>query len=225
MCGLNGYFLKNKNNSKKIDLISANKKLSHRGPDSNGTYYSSDNKLGLGHTRLSILDTTSSGNQPMISKCKRYSIVFNGEIYNFKELNNFLLNKSEIFYSISKSDTEVILNLYSYCKQNNKSSKYFLSKLKGIFSLAIWDNYLEKLTLARDSFGVKPLYYCENENGFFFSSEIKIFSEFGIKIKEIDYESINNLESGDIALIGVTTINQSSYFSQTYSRYIAIKVD
>lgn len=192
MCGVNGYYLKEINNIKEINLNEANNKLSHRGPDNKGVYYAKKKLLGLGHTRLSIQDISSKGNQPMISECKRFVTVFNGEIYNFKEIKKFLFNKSKNFSLSSRSDTEILLKYYSYCDKNNKSIKYFFSKLIGIFSLAIWDNKLNKLVLARDSFGVKPLYYSYNKKGIFFSSEIKSLSEFGIDFKELDYQSINH---------------------------------
>ena len=86
MCGINGFYLKKKEGSDSINLEKANQILKHRGPDFHNVYYDCEKKLGLGHTRLSIQDLNTVANQPMISNCKRFVIVFNGEIYNFKEL-------------------------------------------------------------------------------------------------------------------------------------------
>ena len=191
MCGINGYYLKNSKDVFITDLEGANNKLKHRGPDNEGVYFNKEELIGLGHTRLSIQDVTQNANQPMVSNCKNVVITFNGEIYNFKELKSFLLNNSEEFVFKSSSDTEVVLNLFLYCDQENKSISYFLSKLKGIFSLAIWNNDSQELLIARDSYGVKPLYFSDNDNGFFFSSEIKAMPKLGVKIKDIDFVALN----------------------------------
>ena len=159
MCGINGYYLSQNTTDENIFLEKANHKLRHRGPNNQGVYLESNHLLGLGHTRLSIQDLSNHANQPMISSCKRYVIVFNGEIYNFKKIQKFLTNKNQNIIYRSKSDTEVVLNLFSFCNQENKSKQYFLSKLKGIFALAIWDIQKQELFIARDSFGVKPLYF------------------------------------------------------------------
>ena len=138
----------------------------HRGPDGHGTYLNKGNNIGLGHTRLSIIDITSSGHQPMLSDDNEVIITFNGEIYNYKALRDSLIANGFSFKS--SSDTEVLLKLYLF------HGERFLSKLDGIFALAIWDNRNKELILARDAIGVKPLYYTINEKGEFgFASEIK----------------------------------------------------
>ncbi len=133
MWGINGFYLSRNPLIKEIDLEKSNKKLEHRGPDNQGVFYSRDKFLGLGHTRLSILDRSSLGNQPMKSECSKYVISFNGKIYNFIELKKFLLNNSEQIIFNSNSDTKVILNFFIFCKLNKKSNSFFLKKLKGIF--------------------------------------------------------------------------------------------
>ena len=162
MCGITGYY--DSSNS----ITSLNQSLNliqHRGPDDGGTYVNNSSKIGLGHRRLSIIDTSTSGHQPMLDSKEKIVLVFNGEIYNFKKLKTDLIKEGFTFKS--DSDTEVLLNLYI------SKGTQMLSQLNGIFSFAIWDENLQQLFLARDSFGVKPLYYSISENNFCFSSEIK----------------------------------------------------
>lgn len=154
--------------------------ISHRGPDSQD-YYCQDNIL-LGHTRLSIQDISANGNQPMFSSDGRYVIIFNGEIYNHQDIRNEYL--SDVFFK-STGDTETVL--YAYIKLGEN----FFSLLNGIFSFAIFDRSTEDLIIARDHFGVKPLYIYQDENKLIFSSELKSFLNFDIK-KEIDYKGIFN---------------------------------
>lgn len=138
-------------------------KMSHRGPD-----YLSFSRMGnvhLAHARLSIIDLSADSNQPMWDLQSRASIVFNGEIYNYRELRKELEEKGVKFRS--QGDAEVLLNLY--LEDGDKC----LSKLSGIFSFAIWDTRSEELFVARDNYGVKPLYYAENDEGFYFASEMK----------------------------------------------------
>jgi len=145
------------------DLPEALALLRHRGPDSNGRYI--DNQVFLGHTRLSIQDTSSAGSQPLSSEDGRVVIVYNGEIYNTLELKVSLQKDGYNFKG--NSDTEVILNLYL------RDGLDLLSKLNGIFAFAIWDKGKESLFIARDGMGVKPLYYSQYGNRFLFSSELK----------------------------------------------------
>ena len=156
--------------------------LSHRGPDSVGSIIVKN--VFLGHTRLSIQDLSSLGNQPMYSNDKRFIITFNGEIYNHWEIRKVLLKKGYEF--ISDSDTETLL--YSWSEWGPDSIK----KLNGIFAFAIYDTKINKLYITRDNFGVKPLYIYRKKNKIAFSSEIKTF--LGIKNFDfsIDYKSILN---------------------------------
>ena len=135
----------------------------HRGPDNTG-FYSDKNFAYLGHNRLSIIDLSEAANQPFSDDSGRYSLVFNGEIYNYKELRAELKS----FYQFkTESDTEVLLASFL------KYGKHCLKKLNGMFSFAIWDSTDKSLFAARDRFGVKPFYYSESSEEFYFASEIK----------------------------------------------------
>ena len=162
MCGISGY---NDSINSIASLTESLNILQHRGPDDSGIYVNKLSKIGLGHRRLSIIDTSKLGHQPMLDSKEKIVLVFNGEIYNFKELKTDLIKEGFTFKG--NSDSEVLLNLYIY------RGTQMLSQLNGIFSFAIWDENLGQLFLARDSFGVKPLYYAVSENRFCFSSEIK----------------------------------------------------
>jgi asparagine synthase (glutamine-hydrolysing) len=158
--------------------------LHHRGPDHKGFYETSlgGQQIFLGHTRLSILDLSDNGSQPMFSDNKSVSIIFNGEVYNFKELcKTFLTN--EKFHS--RTDTEVILKLYLALGID------FIKQLDGDFSIAILDQDKGKLFLVRDRAGVKPLYYYHTASKFIFASEIKGIIEAGIK-PELNQDEILN---------------------------------
>lgn len=176
MCGINGF---NFNNQELIEKM--NKKIQHRGPDDEGFYL--DENISLGHRRLSIIDLSSNGRQPMFNEDKSLTLIFNGEIYNFQKLRKELENKSHKF--CSKSDSEVILHLYEEHKED--CPKF----LNGIFAFAIWDIKNKELFLARDRVGVKPLYYHFKDGKFIFSSEIKAILEHDIK-REIDLEAFNH---------------------------------
>ena len=141
--------------------------LSHRGPDHAGLYL--NDNLGFGHRRLSILDLTSAGHQPMLSQDGRYVIVFNGEIYNYRELAKEYLPDVKL---VSGSDTEVLLELLA---QHGQEA---LPWLRGMFAFAFWDTQTKKLWLACDPFGKKPLYYTDSEDAFLFASEPKAFAQY-----------------------------------------------
>ncbi|MEP6927669.1 MAG: asparagine synthase (glutamine-hydrolyzing) [Ginsengibacter sp.] len=164
MCGIAGYI--SINNSITTDqLVKATNLLEHRGPDAEGFYFSDDEKLGLGHRRLSILDLSSSANQPMFSMDGRYVMIYNGEIYNFKELKQKLKDNGASLKTTS--DTEVILQLFA--EQGVSCFKDF----NGMFSLAIYDLQKKNITLCRDHAGIKPLFIYYDETDFIFASEIK----------------------------------------------------
>lgn len=166
MCGIVGYsgdFLSS-------DLKQAVQDLAHRGPDDQGVFYDPHNLVGLGHSRLSILDLSDAGHQPMFSPCGDVVIVFNGEIYNFKELRNELASSG---YSFSgDSDTEVLLKLYMHL------GEAAIQKLNGIFSFALWDARKGTVLLVRDPMGVKPLYWSQTSEGVVFASELKAMVRF-----------------------------------------------
>ena len=137
--------------------------LSHRGPDGTGIHVSGP--IGLGHRRLSIIDLSSSGAQPMCNEDESVWIVFNGEIYNFQELRRNLVKRGHFFHSTT--DTEVIIHLYE------EYGVDCLSRLRGMFAFAIWDSRQQRLLLARDRVGIKPLYYCQTPDALCFASELK----------------------------------------------------
>jgi len=153
--------------------------LTHRGPDDSG--YFQDDGIGLGHRRLSIIDL-ASGHQPMLSTDERYVIVFNGEIYNYRELRN-QLRASGISFA-TESDTEVLLQMY--IKYGEKA----LDHLNGMFAFAIYDRKSRELFLARDRVGIKPLYYMQLGDKLLFSSESKAFSCWKDWSKEINYTAL-----------------------------------
>ncbi len=160
MCGIAG--LSNATPSLLKEMV---ERLAHRGPDGDGVWTDSQSGLGLIHTRLAIIDLSPGGAQPMHSPCQRYVIVFNGEIYNHKELRDELERQGEVFSSTS--DTEVLLRLMM------REGKQALSKLVGMFAFALWDNEARELFLARDALGIKPLLYAALPNGgLAFASEL-----------------------------------------------------
>lgn len=161
MCGLTGYI----GNFDKELLLKMVPSLSHRGPDDQGFWQSEDLVIGLGHTRLSILDLSSAGHQPMKTEDDNFVIVYNGEIYNFQELRSDLEKSGVVFQS--KTDTEVILKGYAYFGFD------FFKKLNGIFAFAIFNKVENSLLLIRDGMGVKPLYLGKTPKGYIFSSEMK----------------------------------------------------
>ena len=174
MCGISGIFSnKDKNFSFYKTIIEKMIiKLNHRGPDDRGEWIEPNNGIAFGHTRLSILDLSSKGKQPMQSKNNQYTIIFNGEIYNHldlrKEVENFSNNKNYLWSGFS--DTETLLNCFE-CWGIEET----LNKSTGMFSLAVWDHKEKKLVLARDRFGEKPLYFGWAGNDFLFGSELKVF--------------------------------------------------
>jgi asparagine synthase (glutamine-hydrolysing) len=136
-----------------------------RGPDGKGEWYSSSHRLGLAHRRLSIIDLDERAAQPMVSNDGRYIISFNGEIYNYRELREKLERKG--YYFSTSSDTEVILHLYA------QIGEAMLRELRGMFAFVIWDNYENKLLLARDPYGIKPLYYSDDGLTIRIASQVK----------------------------------------------------
>ena len=184
MCGISGiFFFKGNKKIKKSHLEKMNDLLGHRGPDGKGLWVSQNRKIGFGHTRLSILDLTSSANQPFIDNTRSYVLTFNGEIYNFKEIKKLLLRKGYRFIT-KNSDTEVLL--FSYIEWGLKC----VDKFRGMFAFAIWDNIKKKVFLVRDRVGVKPLYYKLDSEKLIFSSEIKAILADSDYIPEVDEESM-----------------------------------
>jgi asparagine synthase (glutamine-hydrolysing) len=174
MCGIVGIISFKKNDITINKLKAMSDIISHRGPDGSGHWLNEYSNVGLGHRRLSIIDLDNAANQPM-HYLERYSIVFNGEIYNYIEIKEQLLKKGYVFKT--KSDTEVLLALYDNIKEK------CVDELDGMFSFAIWDNLNKKLFCARDRFGEKPFYYHYNNDEFVFASEMKALFAIGIEKK------------------------------------------
>ena len=188
MCGIAGIASLSDNKVKIDTLKRMMNVIRHRGPDDEGTYMSHTQhprvkfKVGLGHKRLSIIDI-EGGHQPMCNKDKTVWIVYNGEIYNFPELRERLIETGHKF--TTESDTEVLLHLYE-----QKGIKC-LEDLRGMFAFCIWDIEKERLFLARDRIGQKPLFYYYNNGVFIFASEIKAILEHDIVKRELDLESLD----------------------------------
>jgi asparagine synthase (glutamine-hydrolysing) len=170
MCGMLGQVSNNKINKK--DFETNLLKLKHRGPDDFGIYF--DDNIALGQTRLSIIDLSKEGHQPMISHCDYFIIIYNGEVYNFEDIKIDLIKKGYKFHS--NTDTEVILNGYIEYKEK------IVDKLNGMFAFSIYDKSTKELFLARDKSGIKPLYYFKNNDNFVYSSELKTLKEFSLNI-------------------------------------------
>jgi asparagine synthase (glutamine-hydrolysing) len=183
MCGISGFYkFSPLLDSKKIQshLIKA---LSHRGPD--GANYFINDPICLVHNRLSIIDLSENGIQPLYNEDKSLVLICNGEIYNYQELRKELLSRGHRFRSFS--DCEVILHLY---EEYSGDIKKTLNRLTGMFALAIWDQNLSKLLIARDRIGIKPLYYSCTREAFSFSSEVKPLITSQLAKPELDYSSL-----------------------------------
>ncbi len=181
MCGIAG-IIGIKNNQSQIDAMCS--AMKHRGPDATGTFV--EDAAALGHVRLSIIDLTEGANQPFIDNSGRYVIVFNGEIYNFQEV------KAQLKYEWkTESDTEVILAAYI------QWGKDCLSRLNGMFAIAIWDREKQSLFMARDRMGIKPFYYHVKDNVLVFGSEIRSVLATNLLERKIDrkglYEYFNRI--------------------------------
>ncbi|MFH6985097.1 asparagine synthase (glutamine-hydrolyzing) [Marinoscillum luteum] len=181
MCGITGIFAFNSvGRINLVHLEAATRRLEKRGPDVHNTWF--DEVAGLGHRRLSIIDTSAAGNQPMKDVSGRYHIVFNGEIYNYKHLRTELQNEGCVFHS--DSDTEVLLQAYIRWGQE------VLPRLNGFFAFAIYDQEEESLFLARDRFGIKPLVYHVDGDRLLFASELKALMAYGLD-KQINREALH----------------------------------
>lgn len=189
MCGIAGIFSKEKISLEKIKLMQES--LKHRGPDNQSHIIDIDNNFALTNTRLSIIDLNNNSNQPMKSKKNGNIIVFNGEIYNYKNLRDILIqNKINL---TTYGDTEAILEGY------NLFGEKVLNYLNGMFAFVIWDNVKKKFFCARDRIGIKPFYYLKKSNLFVFSSEIQSIINVFPKEKIIDKVSmLKSIKYGSI---------------------------
>ncbi len=163
MCGITGVLNLDGEPASPVILRRMADTLAHRGPDGEGVF--TDGNAGLGHRRLAIIDLSPAGRQPMLSRDGRYALSYNGEIYNFQELRAELEALGHPFRS--RTDSEVLLTAYA---QWGKSA---LARFNGMFAFAIWDKQSRELFLARDRYGIKPLYYTQQNGAFIFASEVK----------------------------------------------------
>ncbi|KPJ69603.1 hypothetical protein AMJ44_03250, partial [candidate division WOR-1 bacterium DG_54_3] len=219
MCGITGIYLK----EGKVDSRLLNRMtdtLKNRGPDDEG-YFVRD-KIGLGMRRLSIIDL-ETGNQPMKNEDGSVWVIFNGEIYNFKEIRKKLQEKNHKF--VTNSDTEVLVHLYE------EHGEDMVNHLNGMFAFAIWDERKKRLLLARDRLGIKPLYYYHDKNRFVFASEIKSIIEDRTIKRKVDlealhyyigyeyvpapltmYKGINKLDAGNMLIVEDNEIRSKQYW-------------
>lgn len=180
MCGITGIYTFNMvGGFNMINIAKATEELSSRGPDVQDIYH--NDHVGLGHRRLSIIDTSAEANQPMWDETGRYCIIFNGEIYNYKELKDQMISDGVSFRT--QSDTEVLLKLFI------KKGEAALQELNGFFVFAIYDKEERSVFIARDRFGIKPLLYYQDEDKFLFASEMKSLMAYGLE-KNLNYESL-----------------------------------
>ncbi len=213
MCGIFGQISINQNllKTNKSEFKKCLSHLSHRGPDDSGVYF--DSKISFGHKRLSILDLSKKGKQPMFSKSKKHILIYNGEIYNFKELKKNLEKKGLKFYS--KTDTEVLLQGIILEGPN------FVQKCNGMFAFAYYDIAKDIGYIFRDRIGIKPLFYSNYRNKLTFSSNIKAIHKFNKMKKKINKQSVSSFLSFR------QPINNETFFENIFSlepgNYIEIK--
>jgi asparagine synthase (glutamine-hydrolysing) len=222
MCGISGFYSFNGVFSEP-ELHGMTNALAHRGPDASGYYL--DGIIGMGHRRLSIIDLSQSSNQPMHSENGRFVMVYNGEVYNYREIAVELKQKYKTDFRTS-SDSEVILEAYAHYGVN------FVQKLNGMFSIAIYDKEKKELFVCRDRIGIKPLYYFWDGKNFAFASELKAFKNINAIPLEINrnaiyqflhlgfipapqsiYQSIKKLESGTWLKITKDNFESHKYWS------------
>ena len=197
MCGINGFLIMNKKSQNVEDYYGIIKTMTHslqrRGPDSFGYWNNSEKNLFLGHRRLSVIDFSEKGNQPMFSEKGNWVVVYNGEIYNFKELKKHLDIKNDFN---NYGDTWVLVNLFE-----KFGFEKTVSMLEGMFAISAYNLLDNNLYISRDRFGEKPLYYYHNKNYFIFGSELKVFKNFpdiNLEISETsikDYFRLNYIPS------------------------------
>tara|TARA_B110000438_G_scaffold300222_1_gene352104 strand:- start:4259 stop:6133 length:1875 start_codon:yes stop_codon:yes gene_type:complete len=207
MCGIAGQLNFDKNPVSPVILKRMTDAIAHRGPDGEGHWI--EGNIGLGHRRLSIIDLSPAGHQPMISSDHRFALTYNGEIYNFRELRTELEAKG--YWFRSQTDSEVVL--YSLAEWGTDA----LLKFNGMFALALWDRKEKRLLLARDRYGIKPLYYFQDSNTFVFGSEQKAILEqpsFDRKINKkalLEYFTFQNIFTDQTLLEGISLLPAGHY--------------
>mgnify|MGYP001232494814 CR=1 FL=1 len=209
MCGIAGIFNLNGEPVSSDLLRSMTDTIAHRGPDGEGFY--TDGFIGLGHRRLAIIDLSPAGHQPMVSICGQYVISYNGEVYNFEEIRTELETLGHRFRS--RTDTEVVLCAY------RQWGEQCLDRFNGHFAFAIWDSTRQALFLARDRYGVKPLYYTLAGSHFIFASEQKAILKHPAVERVIDLEALleyftfQNIFTDRTLLKGIRLLPAGSYAS------------
>lgn len=208
MCGIIGVWNFNSTQCDLNKFLKARDLMQFRGPDQDGYWYNKKNNIFLGHRRLSIIDLSIAAKQPMICHNTGNVLVYNGEIYNFKILRNILQEKGYVF--TTNSDSEVILAGYSIW------GKEIMQHLQGIFAFAIWDASRQQLFIARDHFGVKPLYYCHKPSIFAFASSIEplicLMNEYSFENTSLtEYVEMGMVSNNKTLLKDVCKIPPKSY--------------
>ncbi len=193
MCGIAGIIsTSSKSDCMASALEAMQSTLKHRGPDSTGTYFCPSKQAALTHSRLSIIDLSADAAQPMSNNSGRYTISFNGEIYNYQELRQQLISLGYKF--TSQSDTEVILHLYA------EHGAPCVNKLRGMFAFLIWDKQLKTAFAARDPLGIKPFYFHDENQKLTFSSEIKSLISSGCSQQKLDPKGLYDyLKTGSVS--------------------------
>src|SRR5918992_183740 len=182
MCGINGIFAFNDSFACDEELATRMRDtMTHRGPDDGDTWVSPEGRLALGHRRLSIVDLSPAGHNPMPNEDGTVWITYNGEVYNHRALREELEAKGHVYRS--NTDTETILHLYE------EEGPRCVERLQGMFGFAIWDSRTQELFLARDRLGIKPVYFAQPAGGFVFASEIKALLEHPAISPDLDEEA------------------------------------
>ena len=240
MCGITGIFCISEKKEIENSIYKMSSVLSHRGPDDSGIWINKHDGIAFGHQRLSILDLTSAGRQPMNSPCGRFNVIFNGEIYNHLDIRKTLEIDNNNYIFQGHSDTETLVAAFS-----KWGVVKTLDKLTGMFAIAVWDSKEKKLILIRDRLGEKPLYYGWSNNAFLFGSELKSLRKFGGFDNKIDrnvlslymqymcvpnpysiYENVYKLEPGcflEVNLNGINSAPEACPFAPFKSRGVSIK--
>ena len=180
MCGIVGFTNPSSISDAQTVLNTMMDRIRHRGPDAGGSYLNGE--IALGHRRLSIIDVTDQGNQPIFNEDRSMALVFNGEIYNYREIREALLKAGHSFRT--QTDSEVLIHGYE------EYGTALLDKLRGMFSFVIWDDKKKQLFGARDFFGIKPLYYAQMNGVFLFGSEIKAFLDHPLFEKQLNTDAL-----------------------------------
>ena len=182
MCGFTGYLSNHVEADRKLVSLMSDR-LNSRGPDSDGIWIEKEDGFAVGHKRLSILDLSDAGNQPILSRDKRYVLAYNGEIYNHQDLRKDFAFRNHNW--IGTSDSETLVECIS-----KWGLEKTLIKINGMFAFSLWDREKKELILARDRMGEKPIYYGNLKNSFLFGSQLKSFIDFPEWDGEVDKTSL-----------------------------------